>query len=140
MKRLLVTLCLALVGCDRLPRDPEGTLDRITATHRMVIGLAGPNDPAAARLVAALARETGATPVLRGGSLEPLIVELDAGRIDVIVAEVTKGTPWKMLVAPGPPLATRGSGKERLELRALIKNGENRWIMLVERASRDVAG
>lgn len=139
MKRRVALICLALAGCADLPRDPEGTSERVAAARRIVAGFATPVMPPARRLIAEVARETGAVPVVRHGSLEPLIVDLDAGRVDLVVAEVSRRTPWKTLVAPGPPLATRGEGKERIELRALMKNGENRWIMLVERASRRIA-
>jgi hypothetical protein len=142
MKKRVAALLLlwSLAGCDALPRDPDGTLDRVRQTRVIRVGLAGDAMPASAeRLVAALAQQNGARVELRRGSLEPLITDLDADRVDLLIAEVTKRTPWKTLVAPGPPLLSRGEGRERMEWRALMKNGENRWIMKVESASRAVA-
>jgi DNA-binding transcriptional LysR family regulator len=140
-KRVAVILLFSsLAGCDALPRDPNGTLDRVRQSHTIRVGLAGPAMPQRARaLLAALAQQESARIDLRTGSLERLIVELDADRVDLVIAEVTKRTPWKKLVAPGPPLLVLGKGQERTEWRALMKNGENRWIMQVEKASRAVA-
>ncbi len=138
MKRLAF-LCLVLAGCDALPRDPDGTLDRITASRRLVVGFAAPPTPKAEKLVEEIARKTGAAVTQRRGSLEPLIADLDAGRVDLVLTELSQRSPWKTLVAPGPALATRAAGDEQIELRALMKNGENRWIVLVERASRTIA-
>jgi hypothetical protein len=140
MKLWVTFAFLALTACDALPQDPDGTLDRVRTTHRLRIGVVTPAiAPEAKQLIAAVARQTGAAPVLRHGSLEPMLVDLDADRLDLVIADVAKRTPWKTLVAPGPPLATRGAGKERIELRALMKNGENKWIMLVEKTSRQIA-
>lgn len=139
-KRIVAISLLALVGCDTLPRDPEGTVDRIRQSHTLAIGVASPFiPPEAAQLLRALAHENGATPNVRHGTLEPLIVDLDAGRLDIVIAQQSKRTPWNTLVAPGPPLSVRGKGRDRLEWRALMKNGENRWIMRVETASRRIA-
>lgn len=140
-KRIAVLLLLSsLAGCDALPHDPNGTIDRVRQSHTIRVGLAGPAMPQQARaLLAALAQQKSARIDLRTGSLEPLIVELDADRVDLVIAEVAKRTPWKKLVAPGPPLLIRGEGRERTEWRALMKNGENRWIMQVEKASRAIA-
>ncbi|ONF97727.1 hypothetical protein [Sphingomonas jeddahensis] len=140
-KRVAVlSLLLSLAGCDALPRDPGGTLDRVRQSHTIRVGLADDAMPQQARaLLAALAQQEGARIELRRGSLEPLIVDLDADRLDLVIAEVAKRTPWKKLVAPGPTLLVHGEGSERTEWRALMKNGENRWIMQVEQTSRAVA-
>lgn len=142
MKNRIAALSLlwTLAGCDALPRDPDGTLDRVRQSQTIRVGLTGPGVPQHARqLIAALAQQNGARVTLKEGSLEPLLTELNADRVDLVIAEVAKRTPWKTLVAPGPPLQVHGVGRERLEWRALMKNGENRWITQVEAASRDIA-
>jgi hypothetical protein len=37
------------------------------------------------------------------------------------------------------PLATRRSGKRTFELAPVVRNGENRWVALVEREVRDMS-
>jgi hypothetical protein len=141
MKKRAAVLLLSwsLVACDALPRDPDGTLDRVRASHVINVGFAGAEmPPQARRLLKTLARQNGARIQLTQGSLEPLIVALDGDRIDLVIAETAKRTPWKTLVAPGPPLLGRGEGDDRVEWRALMKNGENRWIMHIEAASRAI--
>ena len=44
-----------------------------------------------------------------------------------------------MDVAFGPPLSTTGTKDTPLQLKAAMRNGENRWIMTVERASRAIS-
>jgi hypothetical protein len=139
--RIAGLLLLILGACDALPRDPEHSSERIQQSRTLRIGITDPKlVPEAQRLVAALAQQNSARPIMRQGALEPLIVDLDAGRLDLIIAPMAKRSPWKTLVAPGPALTHIGEGKERVEWRALMKNGENRWIMQVEGASRRVSG
>ncbi len=140
MRVAVLLLFWLLAACDVLPRDPDGTLDRVRHSRTIRVGIAADAMPQQARdLFAALAQREDARIQLHKASLEPLIVDLDAGRIDLVIAEVAKRTPLKKLVAPGPPLLAHGTGHERTEWRALMKNGENRWIMQVEQASRAVA-
>lgn len=141
----LVALALFLLagGCDALPRDPGGTLKRIEATRRLVVGVAAglpmSRTDRPARLIEALERRTGAHAEVRRGAAEPLFVALRNGRIDLVIAPVAADSPWATEISFGPPLATTGDGEERLDLVAAMRNGENRWIMLVERSSRAIA-
>ncbi|QNA83058.1 hypothetical protein G4G27_02790 [Sphingomonas sp. So64.6b] len=144
MKAISIFLtCAALSGCDTLPRDPDSTLDRIRGGQVIRVGVALPDDtglagPAAA-LLARVGEETGAKPQIARGSLEPLLVNLEQGRLDIVIAAFAHDTPWATRVALAPPLAIQGENADRLELRAAMPNGENRWVMLVEKATRAVA-
>jgi len=140
-KRIAGLLLLSLAACDALPRDPDRTSDRLRQSRILRVGINGePVAPQAQSLVAELAEHNDARVSIRRAALEPLIVDLNAGRLDLILAPMAKDSPWKKLVAPGPALSVEGAGKQRLEWRALMKNGENRWIMQVERLSRQVSG
>lgn len=143
MKKLLPTACLLLLACDALPRDPEGTSERIAQSRVIRVGLAtGGGDfgrAASARLLDRLARETGARPQLRAGATEPLFTDLQQARLDVVLAPLSPKSPWATMVALSPPLATRGEGEEKLDQYAVLRNGENRWIMTVEKAARAAA-
>ena len=140
MTRLALLALLILPGCDALPQDPDGTLHRIRTARVLRIGIDHhPPPPAAQTLIATIARETGATPRLSRGTIDPLIVALDEDALDLVIAPVAKRTPWKTQVAMAPPIAAGGSGDARIEWRAMVKNGENRWLVLVEHASRPLA-
>lgn len=136
-------LLLALGGCNALPRDPEGTLARVEASRVIRVGLvddAGVDGVAPARLIRALGQATGARARIVPGAQEPLFAALDQGRLDLVIGPFAKDSPWARHVALAPPIAAGGEGEERIELAAAARNGENRWIMLVERSSRAVAG
>ncbi|WP_429614976.1 hypothetical protein [Sphingobium olei] len=126
-----------------MPRDPEGTSEAIARSRQIRVGLVqGDSDfarPAAARLLRRLAHETGARPVLRAGSTETLFKQLERGDLDLVLAPLDPKSPWMIDVTPGPPLAATGQGEARIEYYPVLRNGENRWIMQVERIARTVA-
>lgn len=143
MKALLPATGLLLIACNALPRDPAGTSERIAQRHVIRVGVAiGAKDfgrAASARLLDRLARDTGARPQLRTGATEPLFTDLRQGRLDMVLAPLSPKSPWATMVAFSPPLATRGRGEDQLDQYAVLRNGENRWIMTVEKAARAVA-
>lgn len=133
---------VALAGCDNLPRDPGRTSDRVTASGRFTVALADPalrGDPLVALLVSEVERRSRARAIWQGGSGETLFKQLDDGSLDLVIGRFRASTPWATMAAFSPPLASHGKGKDRIELKAAMRNGENRWIMTVERASRVVS-
>jgi len=140
----LVVLSVMAASCG-LPRDTEGTLERVRAEREIRVGLilGGPRgalDPRARALLERVARTTGARPRLTGGDAEPLLARLEEGELDLVVGRFTKSTPWATLVSLTPPLATEKQGKTEIILAAAMANGENEWISLVEREARDLPG
>ena len=71
--------------------------------------------------------------------MEPLLVALEGGRIDLVIAPFAADTPWADRVSLAPPLVAHGKDEARIEWRAAVRNGESKWVMTVERASRKVA-
>jgi hypothetical protein len=131
----LLAAATALAGCGNLPRDPEGTLDRVRAEHRFAVGqVTGARDGAGQAVVARVAQATGATPALTTGQLEPLLLQLEEGRLDLVVGgRFDRKTPWSTRVTLTKPLSAKDDAvREHLAMR----NGENAWITLVERAAR----
>jgi hypothetical protein len=143
MKALVASLLIVLAGCGVMPLDPEGTSEAIAQSRQIRVGLVeGDSDfarPAAARLLRHLADETGARPVLRAGSTETLFKLLERGELDLVLAPIDPKSPWMVDVTPGPPVAATGQGETRVEYHPVLRNGENRWIMTVERVARAVA-
>lgn len=139
----LFVCALLLGGCSELPRDADGTLDRVTRDGIIRVGLAEPEEVAVQAPVRAMlhrvSEETGARPRIVRGSLEPLLSALQEGGLDMVVAPFAADTPWATRISLAPPLAVAGRGDTRLELRAAMLNGENRWVMTVERATRAAA-
>lgn len=132
-------LLLIAGGCD-LPRDPDGTLDRIEADRSFRVGLIAHGRDARgaveqAALIDRIARRTGARPAIRHGSAEPLLAELEAGGLDVVIGHFDAASPWSRRVTLTDPIRDYGGHG----LVAALPNGENRWIMLVERETRTLA-
>lgn len=146
MNRLLVTMALAALapGCSDLPMDPEGTLERIARERLLRVGVvaSGPAATAADRqqaLIARIAAATGSRPSLLTGSAEPLLMRLEQGELDLVVGEFHATSPWMLHVHILPPIAASSAGEEETIVAAAARNGENRWIMLLDREARALA-
>jgi hypothetical protein len=143
MKKWLLTSCLLLMACGALPRDPEGSYQSITRNHVMRIGVVAPESDfgrrPAALLLNRLSQVTGARPRIVTGATEPLFQALERGDLDLVLTPLDPKTPWAAQVALSPAIAARGEGERRMQYHAAMRNGENRWIMEVEAAARDVA-
>lgn len=135
-------MCAALAACDDLPRDPAQTSDRVKVSRRFTVALADRDlrtDAMARRLIGEVERRSGARAHWTTGTEEALFRQLDEGGTDIVIGRFRADSPWTTGVAFAPALTTYGKGKDRLELKAAMRNGENRWIMTVERASRAVS-
>jgi hypothetical protein len=134
---------LALVAaCGLMPRDVEGTLDRVEGSRVIRVGLfqgslAGPNRARAAAWLYRLSRATGARPQFATGAAEPLLSRLQAGELDLVIGEVALDSPWVDEVAVIEPLVTHEAGGRTIGLSPIARSGENRWIMLLEREVRE---
>lgn len=136
----LAAAMLLAGGCDRFPDDPEHSLDNIRSRGVVRIGTQPVLPPEAEELVRRIERATGARAQLREGALEPMLSELEKGKIDLVIAPFRKDTPWAAMTALSPPLRAERSGKAGTEWRAAMRSGENRWILLVETEARKAAG
>ena len=74
--------------------------------------------------------------MLDRGPAESQLARLEEGKLDLVIGEFIADSPWATSVAIIEPLATRRSDKRRFELAPAARNGENRWIALVEREVR----
>jgi hypothetical protein len=143
MKRLLLAGFALVSACNALPRDPAGTSSRVARGHSFRIGFADADaagDPQAASLVKKLEAATHAKAIIVDGAGEVLLKHLADGDVDVPLGNFRADSPWQTEIAFAPPLRTSGKSSDALELKAAMRNGENRWIMTVERASRAVVG
>lgn len=123
---------LLLSGC-WMPRDPEGTTERVRGgtLHLGVLGTV--LSDAEERAVAAVADALDAEVSRDTADPHRLFAMLGAGEIDIVVGGVPEDTPFASRVG-----LTRSIGKvrvgDRLEDRVLaIRQGENRFLMTVNR-------
>jgi hypothetical protein len=131
-------LLFLLPACDALPRDPEGTLHRVESTQRFTVGMTRQSREGQI-LVHAIERRTGAKAQWRSGDAEPMLQALSKGKLDLVIGAFAKDSPWATDVAFAPALISIGPQDKPIEIKAAMRNGENRWIMTVERASRAIA-
>ena len=124
-----------------MPRDQEGTLERIAEMREVRVGLvaAAEQSPDFARLRSFVERASaaaGGRPRVEHGTAEALLLRLEAGQLDLVVGEFDRASPWYRRVHLLPPIATRSEGDSEIEATAAARNGENGWIMLIEREAR----
>jgi hypothetical protein len=141
--RLAFCAALALAGCDRLPRDPDGTLDRVKAERRFRVGLIATGGTPAGleretEFLRRVATATGAAPALEEGASEPLLLALEDGELDLVIGPLSPESPWVGRVALLRPIGETLAPQHVL-LTPIARNGENRWIMLLEREALAVA-
>lgn len=134
-------LLLSVGGCGSLPRDQEQTLERIAETREVRVGVTAAADqsPHFARLFSFIHRSAsaaGGSPRIEVGAAEALLLRLEAGELDLVVGEFDRSSPWYQRVHLLRPLASRSVGDSELEATAAARNGENGWIMLIEREAR----
>ena len=141
--RLALCSALTLAACDRLPMDPDGTLDRVRAERHFRVGLIATGDsPVGAErqrvFLARVARATGSAPLLQEGASEPLLIELEEGKLDLVIGPLSPESPWTGRVALLEPIGETAT-PQHLALTPIARNGENRWIMLLESEARALA-
>lgn len=138
---LLLAPMLACGACDSIPADVEGTLTRVERDGRFRVGIVQPTARRKdiRRYVAGVAKAAGARPVVRTAPAETLLLELEQGRLDLIVAEMDRKTPWAKRVFLLPALATTRVGTAQVDLVPVARNGENRWTALLDAQARSVA-
>ena len=88
MKWHLLLVPLLLAGCGEIPKDPEGTLDRVRAERRFNAAVIAGSSADEARLLGFLARverAAGARAAIETGPTEPLLVKLESGAVDLVL-------------------------------------------------------
>lgn len=132
---------MALAGCADLPKDPEGTVERIRASGELRVGLiAAPQaNGAAGRYLARVAAATGARPTIVSGPSERLLTELEQGQLDLVLGELRADTPWSrhVNIVLHPDQKT---SEPAVVTAAAARHGENAWIMLLEREAERLGG
>lgn len=136
---LLAVFCLA--ACD-MPRDPEGTLDRVRGGI-LRVGVVeqapwirstnGEPDGAEAVLVRELARELGATVEWHPGGETDLLERLEKFELDLVVGGITRATPWASRLGMTLHYAKLKRGDTVREHVFAAPPGENAWLLTLDR-------
>ena len=139
LRHLALLGALAGAGCDALPRDPEGTLERARggvlrvggaeAPPWLVRGADGGATGPEADLVHAFAHSIGARVEWRWGSSDVHLRALAERELDVVAAGLTARTPWKAHVGVTRPWHTDGEDERVLA----VASGENATLVALDR-------
>ncbi len=136
----VVLLAFALTACG-LPRDPEGTLERVegssmrvgvTDSPPWVVITEGEPTGVEAELLQHLARDLDAQIEWVEGSESEILEQVEQGHLDLAIGGFTADNPWAKEVTFIQPYFTLG---EDVHVVA-VPHGENAWIVRVERFLR----
>ena len=84
-----------------------------------------------------LEASTEAKPILQSGMLEPLLLDLEAGKLDAVVGgRFDEKTPWNTRVSLGRPIRMIETSTGKTASHIVVRNGENAWIMMVQRETK----
>lgn len=128
-------------ACAEYPRDIDGTFDRVKETSILRVGYTTLRSDDASRakmFVTHLERYLGAHAQTSVGPVEQQLALLEAGKLDLVMGEFAEDSPWLADVALIEPLTRHHSGERMVGLAPVAANGENRWIMMLEREVRKV--
>jgi hypothetical protein len=134
----LMVACSTLVGCD-LPRDPEGTLDRVrngvlrvgvTPHGEWVESDAGrPPTGIEPALVEDFARQHGATIQWFRGSETEVLTALEEYELDLVVGGLTEDTLWSDRIALSQPYFETENARHVIA----VAPGENAFLLELDR-------
>lgn len=137
MRAALGILICVCVGCG-IPRDPEGTLERIQGkTIRAGITVnppwtgfkSGEADGLEPHLLIEFAKQFDARIEWTVDSESDLLQALKHRKLDIVIGGLTKSTPWSKQVALTRPYLTLESEEHVMA----VPQGENRWLLELDR-------
>lgn len=129
---------LILASCD-MPRDPEMTTSLVRETGTIRLGWIedARADAHVSDALAELQETTGAGLQIRRGDSEEILSELAEGKIDLAYGNFAMDSPWSKEVHFGRAIGWRARPPRHESVqRFAMRNGENGWIMTVEKAAR----
>jgi ABC-type amino acid transport substrate-binding protein len=141
MRLLPLAATLVFLSACELPRDPEGTLERIEGgVMRVGVTENAPwtvfegEEPGGVEveLVRELARDLGAEAELLEGSESDVLMLLEEGALDLVIGGFTEDDPWSSRVSFTQPYVSVGEDRHVMA----VPHGENAWIVRVERFLR----
>lgn len=132
---LLILAAGAAAGCD-LPRDPEGTLDRVRG-DTLRVGTLMPRDEfeetdEASRL-AEIAGVLEAQLELIDGNPHLLLARLEKGEIHLLAGGIPKDTPLAKRIGMTRPVGKIMIGDKTKDRIFAVRRGENAFLVFLDR-------
>src|SRR5688572_3231750 len=133
----LIVLAFLLTACG-LPRDPEGTLERIEGKFMRVgmvesapwaiVGEDGERSGIEVELIHGLAEELDTEIEWTDGPEAELFESIELGKLDLVIGGFTADNPWSSKVSFIQPYFMLGEDQHVMA----VPHGENAWIVRVE--------
>ncbi len=131
---IIMTMLALLAGCD-MPRDPGETTDSIQQRGAIRLGLAAPLSPDSEQQVRAAAKDLQVRLDIVPGEGEALLRKLEEGELDIVHGTFASNSPWSANVHLGKVAGRRAQpASDEAAPRFAYRNGENGWIMAMEKA------
>tara|TARA_R110000782_G_scaffold19140_3_gene52199 strand:- start:818 stop:1276 length:459 start_codon:yes stop_codon:yes gene_type:complete len=124
-----------LAGCDRLPRDPNGTLRRVEG-GTLVVGTTSRAslDPVEIGLVEALGEDLSTRLRWIEAPAGDLMRAVEDGRVDVVIGGIAESDPWSSRVAFSRPYEQKTDARGRaLRMVLGVRHGENAFLLRIDR-------
>lgn len=155
MRLTLALLCglviLALTGCGSIPRDPDGTLERVQTERVLRVGaspspdrvdLASPGAVSGLEpdLVTGFAESLGAEIEWTVAGETELVAAMERGELDLIIGGLESDSPWadKASITRAYASSTDATG-ETVEHVMAVPLGENALLVRLERHLDEVS-
>lgn len=148
---LVFAVILAMLGaCGSIPRDPQGTIDRVRETGVLRVG-ASPSQNRVevdgdrvsgteADLVMGFAQSLGAQVRWQIGGEEELVEAMEEGELDVLAGGLTAKSPWADKVGLTRPYEQNTERGKKVEHVLAVPLGENAMLVALERYLDDTRG
>lgn len=137
LRLFLPTLLFCLAGCLEIPSDPLGTTRNVEAAGMMRVGFVGGEAesryPEMERFAARVAEAHGVDLDGRIGAEGALLRALEEAELDLVIGVFPEKSPWNERVAFTRSVVRPEPGKRVPVLRGAVHNGENRWLLSIER-------
>ena len=124
-----------LSGC-KVPEDPEGTTKEVIGGVLKVGALTQTLDDVDADAVALIAEALQAEPELATADPHTLFAQLEDGKIHLVAGRIPANTPFAADVALTDPVGHLVLGEDSEDRVLAIRKGENRFLIVVNRAIR----
>ena len=140
-----ISFALLLLGaCGEIPKDPNGTLERIRVEKSFRVGLIASGReraqaPRQKKMLDRLAAAVGASPLIEEDAAEPLLARLETGDLDLVIGELAPKSPWEKRVTVIPQLGEQVTPKGHVHVVVAARHGENAWISFLHREARAIA-
>ena len=129
-------------ACATIPKDPDGTLDRVQTTRvlraggspsqgRIEVRDDAPSGPEV-DLVAGFAEAVGARVDWQPGGEEELVNAMERGELDLLAGGLSDQTPWAQRVSVTRPYAESVEHGQRVKHVLAVPLGENAMLVRLE--------